>query len=34
MYYSLTEKGEALEPVFDELADRADEWMDGTWYEE
>lgn len=34
VYYSLTEKGEALEPVFHELADRADEWMDGTWYEE
>lgn len=28
VYYSLSEKGEALEPVFDELDDWAREWVD------
>ena len=27
-YYTLTEKGEALETVFDEIGDWADEWLD------
>ncbi|MFC4543618.1 winged helix-turn-helix transcriptional regulator [Halosolutus amylolyticus] len=29
-YYSLTEKGESLEPVFDEIECWASEWLDGT----
>ncbi len=28
-YYSLTEKGESLCPVFDEIESWADEWIDG-----
>lgn len=31
VYYSLTEKGSALEPVFEELEDWADEWLEGEW---
>lgn len=31
VYYSLTEKGEALEPVFEDIEAWADEWLDGTW---
>lgn len=31
VYYSLTEKGEALKPVFDDLEAWADEWLDASW---
>lgn len=31
-YYSLTEKGRALEPVFDELDEWAREWVDPAEY--
>lgn len=31
VYYSLTEKGRDLQPVFDELEAWADEWVDATW---
>lgn len=31
VYYSLTEKGRALEPVFDELERWADEWLETDW---
>ena len=31
VYYRLTEKGAALEPVFDELDEWAETWMDGDW---
>ncbi|WP_330631230.1 winged helix-turn-helix transcriptional regulator [Halocatena halophila] len=30
VYYSLSEKGQALKPVFDELAEWADQWIDGA----
>jgi DNA-binding HxlR family transcriptional regulator len=33
VYYALTEKGRALEPVFDELDAWAQEWVDLTEYE-
>ena len=31
VYYSLTEKGAALEPVFDDLEAWADEWLEESW---
>jgi DNA-binding HxlR family transcriptional regulator len=31
VYYSLTEKGRALAPVFDELENWADEWLEDDW---
>lgn len=31
VYYSLTEKGRALEPVFDALERWADEWLESEW---
>ncbi|MFC6989522.1 winged helix-turn-helix transcriptional regulator [Haloplanus sp. GCM10025708] len=31
VYYSLTEKGAALGPVFDDLEAWADEWLDAEW---
>lgn len=31
VYYRLTEKGAALDPVFDDLAEWADEWLSPSW---
>lgn len=31
VYYGLTAKGQALEPVFDELERWADEWLESDW---
>lgn len=31
VYYSLTEKGEALEPVFEDLEAWAEEWHESPW---
>lgn len=31
VYYSLTEKGEALEHLFDDIEAWADEWLDASW---
>ena len=31
VYYSLSEKGRALAPVFDELEQWADEWLEEEW---
>lgn len=31
VYYSLTEKGQALDSVFDELEQWADEWLEADW---